>query len=214
MSQISPASSEDLLDHLTTKLCHCGKLAKAKGLCHNHYTQKWKRSKGLIKGPKPTILCHCGERQVAKGLCSRHYSEQLRFKEPDRQKEYHRKYVASQKGSARRSRRRAAIYQAQGSHTAEDILRLKEAQKHCLGCGDKFSEDKPSTVDHKIPLIRGGSNSVENLQLLCGPCNSSKGSKTNDEWLSNKSSKLSRLTERGGEDKVVEFPNRQGKGGA
>jgi hypothetical protein len=38
-------------------------------------------------------------------------------------------------------------------------------------------------VDHKIPLIRGGSNGFANLVTSCGPCNQSKGPKLLGDWL-------------------------------
>jgi hypothetical protein len=43
----------------------------------------------------------------------------------------------------------------------------------CLRCG---TTDK-LTIDHKRPVARGGTNSADNLQTLCGPCNSSKGAR-------------------------------------
>ena len=43
----------------------------------------------------------------------------------------------------------------------------------CRQCG---STDKLH-FDHVIPLSRGGSNSVANIQLLCGVCNRAKGAK-------------------------------------
>jgi 5-methylcytosine-specific restriction endonuclease McrA len=33
------------------------------------------------------------------------------------------------------------------------------------------------TIDHKTALVKGGNNDLENLQLLCGSCNSRKHAK-------------------------------------
>jgi hypothetical protein len=33
------------------------------------------------------------------------------------------------------------------------------------------------TVDHIVPVLKGGGNELDNLQTLCGSCNSSKGAK-------------------------------------
>lgn len=41
----------------------------------------------------------------------------------------------------------------------------------CLCCG----EYKPLTVDHVVPVSKGGDSSIANIQPLCQSCNSSKG---------------------------------------
>ncbi len=44
----------------------------------------------------------------------------------------------------------------------------------CLCCG---RDDVKLTIDHVLPIFLGGAHTVENVQPLCGPCNSSKGHK-------------------------------------
>lgn len=74
-------------------------------------------------------------------------------------------------------RRRARKMQAQGTFTTEDERRLYEICNHrCLCCG--ATEDL--TIDHIIPLSRGGANSFENCQVLCRSCNSRKRTKIID----------------------------------
>ena len=44
----------------------------------------------------------------------------------------------------------------------------------CAGCGTHF-EARNLDVDHIIAKSKGGTDHIENLQLLCGACNSTKG---------------------------------------
>jgi 5-methylcytosine-specific restriction endonuclease McrA len=70
------------------------------------------------------------------------------------------------------NRRNARLRGAEGSHTHEEWTDLVEKCGHrCVRCG----EAKPLTKDHIVPLIKGGSDYIENIQPLCQPCNSSKG---------------------------------------
>ena len=52
----------------------------------------------------------------------------------------------------------------------------------CQGCLISFPF-RNLTIDHVIPTSRGGTDHLDNLQLLCGACNSAKGSGTNEEFL-------------------------------
>jgi 5-methylcytosine-specific restriction endonuclease McrA len=74
---------------------------------------------------------------------------------------------------------RARGLNAEGSYTADEAAELFLRQGGlCAYCG---SADDP-TLDHKVPLSRGGSNSSDNLQWLCRSCNSSKKARTDEEY--------------------------------
>jgi 5-methylcytosine-specific restriction endonuclease McrA len=77
--------------------------------------------------------------------------------------------------SRKANRKRKAAARIRGNFTAQEWTALVEYCEHrCLCCGKREPEIK-LTVDHIVPLIKGGSNTIENLQPLCGVCNSKKG---------------------------------------
>jgi 5-methylcytosine-specific restriction endonuclease McrA len=66
---------------------------------------------------------------------------------------------------------------AGGSYTITEWKALvKAAGYRCLCC----TRRRPLTADHVIPVSKGGSSNIDNIQVLCQPCNSSKGTKTTD----------------------------------
>lgn len=72
----------------------------------------------------------------------------------------------------KKQRRRAA-----GVLTATEWREIQAKYGHrCLAC----ASDGPLTIDHVVPVSKGGSNTAENIQPLCGTCNSSKSTKTID----------------------------------
>jgi 5-methylcytosine-specific restriction endonuclease McrA len=80
--------------------------------------------------------------------------------------------------AAKFARRRAVARGANGRCTAEQIAeRAKVYGEVCAYCGGKYE-----TIDHVIPLARGGSNWPANLRPACKRCNSSKGDKLLSEW--------------------------------
>lgn len=64
-----------------------------------------------------------------------------------------------------------------GNHTQFEWERLQARFNwRCVKC----QERKPLTKDHIIPISRGGTNNISNIQPLCRECNSSKGKKIVD----------------------------------
>lgn len=53
---------------------------------------------------------------------------------------------------------------------------------NCTGCRTHFPF-RNLTVDHVVPQAKGGTDHPDNLQLLCGACNSLKGTGTQEELI-------------------------------
>jgi 5-methylcytosine-specific restriction endonuclease McrA len=88
---------------------------------------------------------------------------------PDKVRELNRNNRARRKG-------------AEGTYTNADVDKLYRTQKgRCAACGDCLKAEGYH-VDHIQPLILGGSNWPDNLQLLCPKCNLSKGGKDPYQW--------------------------------
>jgi 5-methylcytosine-specific restriction endonuclease McrA len=85
-----------------------------------------------------------------------------------------------------KNRRRCREFNAEGSHTAEDIRQLHSRQGgRCANLACRISFQKCGYhVDHVMPLSRGGSNWPDNLQLLCPKCNVRKNAKHPQRWAS------------------------------
>jgi 5-methylcytosine-specific restriction endonuclease McrA len=74
-------------------------------------------------------------------------------------------------------RRRARKTKAGGSYTPAQFKALCDAYGNvclCCGAGVKL------TADHVIPIAKGGSSDISNIQPLCLPCNSHKSTATTD----------------------------------
>ena len=70
---------------------------------------------------------------------------------------------------------------AEGFFTKSDILQMGENQKwKCQNC--HVCIKKKYHVDHINPIAKGGTSWPSNLQLLCPPCNMSKGAMDPFEW--------------------------------
>ncbi len=81
-----------------------------------------------------------------------------------------------------RRKRRAAKHASGDNFTAQQFVELCEKYGNkCLCCGDTAAVLE---ADHVVPLTRGGSDDIDNIQPLCGTCNRSKFVKTIDYRVS------------------------------
>jgi 5-methylcytosine-specific restriction endonuclease McrA len=56
------------------------------------------------------------------------------------------------------------------SKRAQRSRMKRRRRRFCAHCGTANN----LTIDHIIPLAKGGANEVHNLQMLCEPCNAEK----------------------------------------
>lgn len=62
---------------------------------------------------------------------------------------------------------------------------IKDVCKHiCYYCGKEITTENLS-IDHAIPLSRGGTNALSNLRICCKQCNFEKDNKTEYEYIHN-----------------------------
>jgi 5-methylcytosine-specific restriction endonuclease McrA len=102
------------------------------------------------------------------------------------QRVYGRKWTATNPTGqrAKERRRRAARRGAEGTHTPDDIARIRKAQRdRCCMPWCRVKLKGKGHVEHRVPLWAGGSDDAKNLQLACGPCNSSKGKRDEIDFV-------------------------------
>ena len=88
--------------------------------------------------------------------------------------EKHNRWKGGMPVIAYRARKRGA----KGRFTKKQWEELKTKYNFtCLSCRKSEPEIKLS-ADHVVPLTKGGTNYISNIQPLCRPCNSSKSTKT------------------------------------
>ena len=74
-------------------------------------------------------------------------------------------------------RRRTLKRSAEGTHTFGEWELLKKQYGYICPCCGKLEPEIVLTEDHIIPLAKGGSDFIENIQPLCRSCNCKKHTK-------------------------------------
>lgn len=101
---------------------------------------------------------------------------------PDKVITYRRKYHRSIKGRLNsirgKHRRRCREITTESTLTDMQWNKILDLQRgKCSMCKKQFSKSNPATVDHIIPVSKGGGLTFENVQALCKSCNCKKNDK-------------------------------------
>ena len=99
-----------------------------------------------------------------------------------------KKYERTEKGKMAKKRKshrqRDCIKSTEVTLTLEQwngVIRMQG--NRCNICKQKFTKRRPPTIDHIIPLSKGGGSTSDNAQALCRSCNSSKNAKLDLEFI-------------------------------
>jgi len=160
------------------KKCGREKPHHAHGLCKACYALQYER---------PLITCRvCGEKRphLAHGLCKPCYSRQWGVEHYEEQIAYKRQWRAENRDKYRamRRRRKARVKGASFVGLVDEAAIYELYNNCCVYCGSRDN----LTLDHIVPLSKGGKHISENLLVACGSCNSSKGAKLLEEWIQSK----------------------------
>ena len=112
-------------------------------------------------------------------MCQNKINASWQQRNKDKQAKYSAKYTANnlQKHAEKESRRRATLRQAKTYKITASELK-KMLQGNCFYCG----QTKKLTIEHIVPLVRGGNHSIGNLVGACQGCNSKKRHRFIMEW--------------------------------
>ena len=141
-----------------------------------------------IKNPDYAKKYHADHYQTER-LRNKKYYEKNRDKEalrkqlqrrsdPESFRERNKRYAANNRAilNAKAARRRAI------KASATTYVVSKKEIWHLYNSKCVYCQNPSTTMDHVMPLNRGGNHGIGNLAPCCGPCNFSKRDRTVMEW--------------------------------
>jgi 5-methylcytosine-specific restriction endonuclease McrA len=135
--------------------------------------------KAVLSCSKSTISYHCNEEQKLKSALRRASRREDKVLTKFEAFKYHTKGVNN----------KFTHYKERGNGeydlTLVQVKSLILKTPNCYLCGFGIDYTDPATFnfDHKLPVSRGGLNTLENLGIACKSCNYGKGDLTPEEFI-------------------------------
>lgn len=150
--------------------------------CRNEYGKQYykKNGKKLITYRKQ----YCKKNRAAISENKRENYRKNREKILENQKEYF-KTSNGKLAQIRSSHNRRALFKKECSDMSSarwDTI-LQSQNNKCNLCHKRFTQKRPPTQDHILPISKGGSLQSWNIQALCLSCNASKQAKIDTSYI-------------------------------
>jgi 5-methylcytosine-specific restriction endonuclease McrA len=128
--------------------------------------------------------CECKKVERVCQHCQKTFEvrpSEIRFKYCSRPCYYEGRRVSREhyleRARAKTRARKARLYNAMGDFSMEYFVWLcKRIGRKCVLCNQRFAL-RDLTIDHIVPITRGGKHSNANIQPMCGKYNAVKGNR-------------------------------------
>jgi 5-methylcytosine-specific restriction endonuclease McrA len=140
---------------------------------NREYQRKWRKANKVASNAAVAAWAKKNKKRIKANNAARYQRDAERIKVRNRAYQH----AHPEETSARMHKRRAAKTKAGGAYTSAQWIALcNKYHNLCVCCGKK----NKLTPDHVIPIAKGGSSNISNIQPLCMPCNAHKHTCTTD----------------------------------
>ena len=156
--------------------------------CYNEYKRNW------YLAHREQEISRCAEYNKNNPHVPAASMRRYRKKNPEKSKEYTNTWRSENKdrvyiyGTKKTAKRRLAINATIDKITAAEWRKIKLL--HMNKCAYCLMEFKNLTMDHIVPLVKGGSHNKNNIVPACKSCNSSKQARDQLEFVRSKFGRL------------------------
>jgi len=74
-------------------------------------------------------------------------------------------------------------HQKVSSDVVNEVTRKYVLAESCAYCGRSFTKENPKSLDHIVPVVKGGKNETSNINICCLECNMRKRDSTLQDWI-------------------------------
>lgn len=171
--------SDNLLETNELKQCNVCKMCKSISEFNKH-----KRNKDGLDGK-----CKVRNKRLCKEWTDNNKEAQLsraaiwRLDNKEHVVAYRQQRIEEGYFLVRQHVRRSAMLDSTDTASKEDTLAIKEQHTSCFWC-DSLLKYPERTIDHLIPVAKGGKHVLGNLVIACKSCNSRKRTKDPEDFAS------------------------------
>lgn len=179
----------------------CDGAVRGRGLCNKHLLRLQRHGDPLLRKKaangetcsKPCVAEGCSTTAKARGYCQAHFDRVRKYGDPtikkklangeatpERKRENRtraqRTYYATPHGIMRKryaTAKRRVLNGGKSVHISKDEFLALWNSSICSLCPEPLS-DATKSIDHIVPLARGGSNDLDNMQMAHLLCNQRK----------------------------------------